>query len=110
MGRIPYLEKVTGGGLGKLNAILQELRSFARHKRLKLSWTGYNKWGKGKKIRLRFSKSGSPYMENLYATHYVRPVKKPASVNPPDSLTAGLVKGVEAFEPKKKHADDGPGY
>ena len=30
MGRISYLEKVTSGGLGKLNTILSELRAYAR--------------------------------------------------------------------------------
>ncbi len=70
MGRVPYLEKVTACGLGKLNTILKTLRALATEQELKPSLTVYKKWGKGKKIRLRFSKTGSPYMEEQYATHY----------------------------------------
>ena len=75
VGRVPYLEKVTDCGLGKLNTILKTLRVLAAEQGLKPSLTVYNKWGKGKKIRLRFSKTGSPYMEDLYATHYCRPCR-----------------------------------
>lgn len=32
----------------------------------------YLSWGKGPKQSLRFSKSGTPHMENLFSTHYVR--------------------------------------
>ena len=35
------------------------------------SWTGYNQYGKGKKIRLRFSKAGNENIEKAYATHYI---------------------------------------
>ena len=76
MGRVPYLEKVTACGLGKLNTILKTLRVLAAEQGLKPSLTDYKKWGKGKKIKLRFSKTGSPYMEELYATHYCRPAPK----------------------------------
>jgi len=76
MGRVPYLEKVTACGLGKLNTILKTLRVLAAEQGLKPSLTVYKKWGKGKKIRLRFSKTGSPYMEELYATHYCQPAPK----------------------------------
>jgi hypothetical protein len=44
---------------------------YARKHDLKPSWTAYNKWGKGNKTRLRFSKSGDENIEKLYATHYV---------------------------------------
>jgi len=72
MGRIAYLEKVTAGGLGKLNTILGELESYARSQGWYPSKTVYNKWGKGAKKRLRFSKSGRPNVEEIYATHYVK--------------------------------------
>ncbi len=72
MGRIAYLEKVAAGGLGKLNTILGELRTYARSQGWYPSKTVYNKWGKGAKNRLRFSKSGRPNLEELYATHYVK--------------------------------------
>ncbi len=72
MGRIAYLEKVTSGGLGKLNTILEELRAYARYQGWYPSKTAYNKWGKGHKKRLRFSKSGRSNLEEIYATHYVK--------------------------------------
>ena len=72
MGRITYLEKVTVGGLGKLNTIIEELRIYARSKGWYPSKTDYNKWGKGAKKRLRFTQSGRPSLEELYTTHYVK--------------------------------------
>ena len=38
---------------------------------LKPSWTSYNKYGKGPKQKLRFSKSGNEIIENTYSTHFV---------------------------------------
>lgn len=73
--RIPYLERVTVGNLTKLNHILKALRKFAREQKLQPSMTVYKSWGKGPKKRLRFSKTANPYMEEQYATHYVRPNK-----------------------------------
>ena len=35
------------------------------------------RWGKGPKQRLRFSKSGKPKLEEVYATHFVWPGKGP---------------------------------
>lgn len=70
-GRIPYLERVTKCGLGKLSTIMKELRSYRVNRNLKASWTSYKKWGKGRKIDLRFSKSGLPEIEKAYATHLV---------------------------------------
>lgn len=72
LGRVAYLERVTDGGLGKLNTILRELRAYARSQGLKPSKTIYNKWGKGNKKRLRFSKSGRSNVEDIYATHFVK--------------------------------------
>jgi len=69
--RIPYLERITVGGLGKLNHILKSLKKFAQEQNLKPSITVYKSWGKGPKNQLQFSKSGSPYMEEQYSTHYV---------------------------------------
>ncbi|MDQ0219184.1 hypothetical protein [Peribacillus cavernae] len=70
--RIPYLERVTIGNLSKLNHILKSLAKFARERNLQPSKRVYMSWGKGAKQRLRFSKSDSPYMEELYSTHYVK--------------------------------------
>ena len=71
-GRIPYLERVTLGGLGKMSRILRILELHARSMNLKPSQTVYRKWGKGgKRIRLRFSKSGDPNLEAAYSRHYL---------------------------------------
>ncbi|WP_227765144.1 hypothetical protein [Zhaonella formicivorans] len=69
--RIPYLERAIIGNLSKMNTILLALRYFAGSAELKPSVTVYASWGKGPKQRLRFSKSGNPYVEKMYATHYV---------------------------------------
>lgn len=73
MGRIPYLEKATNCGLGKLNTIMKALRAYSTELNLKPSLIEYKKWGKGKKVRLRFSKTGSHHVEKLYSTHYIKP-------------------------------------
>ncbi|WP_404450986.1 hypothetical protein LG329_11625 [Virgibacillus necropolis] len=70
--KIPYLERVIVGNLAKLNHALKTLNKFANEQNLKPSITVYKSWGKGPKKRLRFSKSGNPFMEKLYSTHYVR--------------------------------------
>ena len=70
-GRIPYLERVCQINLSKLSTINHEVRVFARKNDFKASWSDYRKWGKGNRIRLRFSKSGGEQIERLYATHYV---------------------------------------
>ena len=71
MGRVPFLERVIGVNLGKLQVILRELAATGRQLGLKESFTDYRKWGKGAKLRLRFSKSGDPNVEKAYATHFV---------------------------------------
>lgn len=70
-GRIPYLEKVCMVNLSKLRFIMKKLRAYAASKNLEPRWTVYKKFGKGKKIILRFSKSGNENIERAYATHYV---------------------------------------
>ena len=76
-GRVSYLERVCQVNLGKLSTINHEIRVFAQRSNLKPSWTLYKKWGKGKSIKLRFSKSGNENVERLYATHYVSQRQKP---------------------------------
>ncbi|TEB11505.1 hypothetical protein Psfp_03931 [Pelotomaculum sp. FP] len=70
--RIPYLERVAIGSLAKMNTILLALREFARSAELKPSLTVYMSWGKGPKQKLRFFKYGSPHVEEMYATQYIR--------------------------------------
>jgi len=70
-GRISYLERVTVGGLGKMNRILRIIELHCRKLNLKPSQTAYHKWGKGgKRIVLRFSKSGEHNLEAAYSRHY----------------------------------------
>jgi hypothetical protein len=38
----------------------------------KSNWTAYRSWGKRGGKEFRFSKSGAPYLEEAYATHFVR--------------------------------------
>ena len=70
-GRVDYLEKVCHVNLGKLTLINKLIRKYSGELNLKSSWTGYNKFGKGIKRRLRFSKSGDKTIEDRYATHYI---------------------------------------
>jgi hypothetical protein len=77
-GRISYLERVIRCNLSKINRILRILQWHAEERGLRPSHTVYKKWGKGKKIELRFSKSGNPTLENVYSTHYVAGTKQQA--------------------------------
>jgi hypothetical protein len=70
-GGIDYLERVCKVNLGKLSKINIIMRKHARIMNLTPSWTAYNKYGKGNKVRLRFSKSGNINIEKNYATHYI---------------------------------------
>ena len=70
-GRVDYLEKVCKANLKKLTLINKSIRKHSKDLGLKESWTAYNKYGKGVKQRLRFSKSGKQAIENAYSTHYI---------------------------------------
>jgi hypothetical protein len=63
MKQVPYLERVIKINLGKINFIMKTVRRNCLHGKLKPSWTGYKSWGKGRKINLRFSKTGEPNIE-----------------------------------------------
>lgn len=75
MKRIPYLEKCIKVNLGRISFIVKTVVSNCKKGKLKPSYTTYMSWGKGPKRRLQFSKSGSPSIENAYATHYVKQSK-----------------------------------
>ncbi len=79
MGRIPYLEGVIHCNLEKASRILRILRLHAESSRMKPSQTDYRKWGKGPKIRLRFSKYGVPALEEAYSRHFICPRRKKGS-------------------------------
>jgi hypothetical protein len=70
-GKIEYLEKACHVNLSKLSTINRTIRKIATDLKLEKSWTGYNKYGKGANMRLRFSKSGDENIEKAYATHYM---------------------------------------
>jgi hypothetical protein len=92
--RIPYLERVTVGNLGKLNKILQDLKEFAKSNELTPSKTVYKSWGKGPKRILRFSKTGNPQMEESYRTHYVKAKAKETSKTKDNKKDVGVVNEV----------------
>lgn len=70
-GKIEYLEKVCKVNLSKLTLVNKSIKKHSIDIGLESSWTGYNKFGKGMKKRLRFSKSGNKNIEDAYATHYI---------------------------------------
>ena len=70
-GKVEYLERVCKVNLSKLGTINQIMKQNAVKMNLKPSWTGYNKYGKGAKRKLRFSKSGNEIIEKAYATHWI---------------------------------------
>ncbi len=70
-GKIPYLEKVCQVNLKKLSTINRIIKSISFEMELKASWTAYNRYGKGTKTRLIFSKSGEENIEKAYSTHYI---------------------------------------
>ena len=73
MKRVPYLERVITVNLARVNFIMKTVRGNSLNGKLKPSWTGYKSWGKGRKVTLRFSRSGEQTIEQLYATHFLRP-------------------------------------
>ena len=70
-GKIEFLEKVCKVNLSRLNFINRSLNIIGSEMNLRKSWTAYMKYGKGPKVRLRFSKSNDEKIEQRYSTHYV---------------------------------------
>ena len=73
-GRLAYLERVVRCNLSRL---LRILRFHAHDLHLVPSFVAYVRWGKGPKLRLRFTRTGDPNLEQAYATHLVWPGKGP---------------------------------
>jgi hypothetical protein len=71
--RLPYLERVIRVNLNKINFIMKTVRSICRERRCRESAAEYRSWGKGRKVTLRFSKSGEPAIERTYSTHFLSP-------------------------------------
>jgi len=76
-GRVSFLERVINCNLTCLSRLLRILRFHAHDLNLRPSSTVYNRYGKGPKRRLRFSKTGDAGLEVVYATHFVWPGKRP---------------------------------
>lgn len=91
-GKVEYLEKVCKINLSKLSTINRTIKQIAVKMNFKPSWTAYNKYGKGLKISLRFSKTGDKNIEKAYSTHWVNEYQikklKEMSISPDDSIEA----------------------
>ena len=72
-GRTPCLESVVTVNLAKINHLFRAFQQHAQTSNLRPTKTVYHSWGKGPKRQLRFSKSGTPNIEEAYATHYLKP-------------------------------------
>ncbi len=70
-GRVDYLERVCHANLNKLSTVMRQIRVYGMKKGLRPSVCTYRRWGKGKSVPLRFSKSGDVGIERWYATHFV---------------------------------------
>lgn len=71
-GRVPYLERVIGLNLSQIHAVCRAVQASVRQGNLKPRWTAYVRWGKGARTPLRFTKSGDPHLERVWATRHVR--------------------------------------
>ncbi len=67
-GRVSCLERVIEGNLSKCSRILKILRFHAHDLNMVPQSTDYRKWGKGRNIRLKFTRSGNAKLEKDYAT------------------------------------------
>ena len=70
-GQVEYLEKICQTNLGKLTTINKIIRQVVAKMNLEPSLSVYNKYGKGSKQKLRFSKSGDFNIEKAYSTHFL---------------------------------------
>ena len=73
-GRIPYLERVIQGSLGRITFCMKCFRAWAKEKGLKPSPTTYLSRTSGPKRELKFSMGGNLEIEQSYRTHYISPV------------------------------------
>jgi hypothetical protein len=69
-GKVSYLERVFEGNLSKANRILRIIGLHAHDLNMAPYITQYHHRGKGKKHRLRFSKSENRKIEEAYSKHY----------------------------------------
>jgi hypothetical protein len=71
-GRVPYLEAVIQGSLGKVGAAMAEFRQWAQASGLTPSETAYVARTRDRR-QLRFSASADPGIEQAYRTHWISP-------------------------------------
>lgn len=82
LGRAPYLKRVIKTNLKRISFIMLTVRKNSLNGNLKPGRTVYMSWGKGPRDQLRFSKSGSPPIEQLWTTHFVKQRRGQASYWP----------------------------
>jgi hypothetical protein len=75
-GRVSSLESVILGNLSKCSRILKIIGCHAHDLDMIPSRTAYKKWGKGRKLDLKFSRSGNGKIEAKYATSFLWNKKK----------------------------------
>ncbi len=76
-GRVPYLEREIMGSLSKLSRLLRILGFHCHDLKLVATPTVYVRAGQGPRTPLRFTKTGEPKLEKIYARHFVWPGKIP---------------------------------
>jgi hypothetical protein len=112
-GRVPHLEGVIQCNLEKASRILRVLRIHAQDLRLRPSETVYCRYGKGPRIRLRFTKFQEPAVEAAYRTHLIRAVPKEGAATAllaGSQPTAGLpVTAVQSTPPTEGTTPPNPG-
>ena len=88
--QVPYLERVIPGSLTQLDAIVRAVRNNSSKGGLTPSRTAYYSWGKGRRQPLRFTKTGNPFLEEAYSTHYLpRRDRLPAEPGHPAGICSG---------------------
>ena len=70
-GHISFFERACKVNLKKLCTISKLIWQYAEQNKLQKSFIEYNQWASKGKRKLKFSKSGNPIIELLYATHYL---------------------------------------
>jgi hypothetical protein len=76
-GGVPFLESVVRSRLGGLSRLLRILRFHVHDLKLVVQQTEYVRSYDGQVVKLRFTKSGDPKVEQAYAKHFVWPGKGP---------------------------------
>ena len=75
-GRVLYLEKVIQCNLAKASRILRLLRFHTHDLNFSPSQSVYRRKVRGRRIPLRFSKTGDPNLEEAYSRHFISPELK----------------------------------